>query len=160
MMVHVLEILGLLLALAGLVGCILPVIPGLPLSYAALLLLSVARHWEPFSPLFLVGMAALVVIVSALDYVVPALGAKKYGATRAGVWGSVIGMLVGVFFLPPFGAFVGAFAGAVIGEMTSGKEAQSALRAGWGVFLGTAVTLAFKLAASGLMLFFYLKALF
>jgi hypothetical protein len=105
-------------------------------------------------------MAALVVIVSALDYVVPALGAKKYGATRAGVWGSVIGMLVGVFFLPPFGAFVGAFAGAVIGEMTSGKEAQSALRAGWGVFLGTAVTLAFKLAASGLMLFFYLKALF
>jgi uncharacterized protein len=155
-----LEILGLLLALAGLVGCVLPVIPGVPLSYAALLVLSVARHWEPFSALFLVGMAALVLFVSALDYIVPALGAKKYGASRAGVWGSVIGMLIGLFFFPPFGVFIGAFAGAVIGEMISGKETQGALRAGWGVFLGTAVSVAFKLAASGLMLFFYLKALF
>jgi len=155
-----LAIVGLLASVAGLVGCVLPVIPGVPLSFAALLILSLARDWEPFSALFLVGMGALTIAVSALDYVVPALGARKFGATKAGIWGSVIGMLAGLIFFPPFGVFLGAFAGAVAGEILSGKQMQGALRAGWGVFLGTAVSVGFKLAASGFMLFSYLKALF
>ena len=155
-----LAIVGLLVSVAGLVGCVLPVIPGLPLSFAALFILSLARDWQPFSTLFLAGMGALTVVVSVLDYVIPALGARRFGATKAGIWGSVIGMLAGLFFFPPFGIFLGAFAGAVAGEMISGKQVEGALRAGWGVFLGTAVSLGLKLAASGYMLYSYLKALF
>ena len=155
-----LAIVGLLVSVAGLVGCVLPVIPGLPLSFAALLILSLARDWQPFSTLFLAAMGVLTVVVSVLDSVIPALGARRFGATKAGIWGSVIGMLAGLFFFPPFGIFLGAFAGAVAGEMISGKQVEGALRAGWGVLLGTALSLGFKLAASGYMLYSYLKGLF
>ncbi len=159
-MTILLIVIGFIVSLMGLVGCLLPVLPGPPLSFVALLLLSVAKHWEPFSVLFLVVMGVLTVLVTLMDYVVPAAGAKKFGASKSGVWGSIIGMLIGLIFFPPLGMFIGAFIGAVVGELASGKEGQSALRAGWGVFFGTVVAMGLKLAASGVMLYYYIKALF
>ena len=153
-------ILGLLIALIGLVGSILPVIPGPPLSYAALIILSLAKQWEPFNITFLIVMGALMLAVSLVDYVFPAIGARRYGASKAGVWCSVIGMLVGIFFIPPWGMFIGAFAGAVIGELVFGKGERGALRAGWGVFIGTMVGTGFKLAFCGVCIFFYVKGMF
>jgi len=70
----VLIILGLLFALIGLIGCILPVIPGPPLSFFALIILSYAKNWEPFSATFLIIMAGLTILATVLDYVVPAIG--------------------------------------------------------------------------------------
>jgi hypothetical protein len=156
----VLIILGLLLALIGLVGCILPVIPGPPLSFFALIILSYAKNWEPFSSTFLIIMAGLTIVVTILDYVVPASGAKKYGASRLGVWGSIIGMLFGLFFFPPWGMLIGAIGGALAGELAGGKEGKKALRAGWGVFVGNMVSVGLKLAFSGVILFFYIKEMF
>jgi uncharacterized protein YqgC (DUF456 family) len=151
--------LGLLVSLAGLAGCILPVIPGPPLSYLGLIILSFAQGWEPFSATFLIVMAGITLAVTVLDYVIPALGARKYGASRAGVWGSVFGMIAGIIFFPPFGMLIGAFAGAVLGEMAAGREDVRALKAGWGVFVGTILAMALKLAASGAMLYYYVKAI-
>ena len=156
----VLIILGLLFALIGLVGCILPVIPGPPLSFFALIILSYAKNWEPFSSIFLIIMAGLTIVVTILDYVVPASGAKKYGASRLGVWGSIIGMLFGLFFFPPWGMLIGAIGGALAGELAGGKEGKKALRAGWGVFVGNMVSIGLKLAFSGVILFFYVKEMF
>jgi len=153
-------IIGLIIALIGLLGSILPVIPGPPLSYAALIILSLAKQWEPFNIAFLIIMGALMLAVSLVDYVFPAIGAKRYGASKAGVWFSVIGMLVGIFFIPPWGMFIGALAGALIGELLMGKGGKMALRAGWGVFVGNMVSTGFKLAYSGVVIFFYVKALF
>lgn len=150
-------ILGLLVSLTGLAGCILPIVPGPPLSFLALIILSFAKSWEPFSATFLWIMAALTIIVTLLDYVVPAAGAKKYGATKMGVWGSVIGMFVGLFFFPPWGMLFGAFLGALGGEMIAGKAGKEALAAGWGVFVGNMVGVGLKLAASFVMLFYYVK---
>lgn len=147
--------LGLIVALIGLLGCILPVIPGPPLSYAALIILSLAKQWEPFSLTFLIIMGALMIAVSLVDYVFPAIGAKRYGASKAGVWFSIIGMIVGIFFIPPWGIFIGAFAGALIGELLVGKGGKKALKAGWGVFVGNMVSIGFKLAYSGVIIFFY-----
>ena len=155
----VLIVLGLIVSLVGVIGCILPVLPGPPLSFIALILLSMARGWQPFSATFLLAMAALTILVTVLDYVVPAAGAKKYGASRMGVWGSVIGMFIGLFVMPPWGMVVGAFVGAVAGELFSGKEGKKALKAGWGVFVGNLVGVGLKLAASIIMLFFYVKAI-
>ncbi len=157
---NLLIVIGLLVSIAGLVGCILPIIPGPPLSYVALILLSIARDWKPFSTLFLVVMAVLTVVVTILDFVIPSLGAKKYGASRKGIWGSVIGMLVGTIFFPPFGMFLGAFLGAVLGEMVEGKNEGDAFRAGFGVFMGTAAATVLKLAVSGIMLFYFIMELF
>ena len=153
-------ILGLILAVSGLVGCILPIIPGPPLSFIALIMLSYAKNWEPFSATFLIIMAALTILVTLLDYVVPVFGAKRYGASKLGVWCSVIGMFTGVFFFPPWGMLIGAFVGAMAGELLAGKEGKESLRAAWGVFVGNVVSIGLKLALCGAILFFYVKEMF
>ena len=158
-MTTVLIIAGLILSIIGFLGCILPIIPGPPLSFLALILLSIATDWQAFGPVFLWIMAGITVLVSVLDYVVPALGAKKYGASRAGVTLSVVGMFAGLFFFPPWGMLWGALLGAIIGELFSGKQGRQAFRAGVGVFIGNMAGVGIKLAASALMLFYYVKAM-
>jgi uncharacterized protein YqgC (DUF456 family) len=153
-------VLGLLLSLVGLIGCVLPVIPGPPLSFLALLILSYAKNWEPFSLTFLVIMAVLTIVVSILDYVIPAGGAKKYGASKTGMWGSIIGMPLGLFVFPPWGILLGGIAGALIGELIAGKEGKKAFQASWGIFVGFMVSTGLKLAFSGVLLFFYVKEMF
>ena len=156
----VLIILGLLFAMVGLAGCILPVIPGPPFSFLALIILSWAKDWEPFSSTFLIIMAGLTILLTILDYVVPVRGAKKYGASKLGLWGSIIGMLIGLFFFPPLGMFIGAIVGAFAGELIAGKEVKKALRAGWGIFVGNMLVIILKLTFSGVILFFYAKEAF
>lgn len=156
----VLTIIGLLFALGGFIGCVLPVIPGPPIGFLSLIILSFAKNWEPFSPTFLIIMAVVMILVSILDYVIPATGAKKYGASKLAVWGSIIGMLIGAFFFPPLGIFIGCFTGALAGELLTTKKAKQALRAGWGVFVGIMLSTGIKLGFCGVVLFFYVKEMF
>lgn len=153
-------IVGLLISIAGFVGCFLPILPGPPFSYLALLILSFARNWEPFSTTFLIITALLTVLVSLFDYIIPAMGAKKYGASKTGIWGSIIGMIAGVFFIPPFGMLILAFLGALIGEIITGKKAGKALQAGWGIIMGNFVSAALKVSFSGVFLILYIFNMF
>ena len=159
-MTTTLIILGFILAVLGLVGCILPVIPGPPLSFISLLILSLVRDWAPFSPTFLIVMGVLTAITFILDYTIPVLGAKKYGAGRYGLWGSILGMIIGLFVFPPFGLFLGGFIGAMAGELFAGKKGDEALKAGLGVFIGNLLATGLKFGLSGVMLFFYLREIF
>ncbi|MFO7462229.1 MAG: DUF456 domain-containing protein [Desulfatiglandales bacterium] len=152
--------LGFILAVAGFLGCLIPMLPGPPLTFGALILLSFAKGWEPFSLTFLLVMAGLVVLAALLDYVVPAAGAKKYGASRLGIWGSAAGLILGLVFFPPFGMFLGGMAGAVLGELLAGRRGGEAFRAGWGVFLGSMVSTGFRMSLSAVMIFFYIKEMF
>ncbi len=154
----VLIVLGFILLAAGLIGCVLPVIPGPPLSYAALILLSIARKWEAFSPAVLIVLGVCTVVVTVLDYLLPILTSKRKGAGKAGIWGSIIGMVAGIVFFPPFGAIIGTFVGAVLGELIFSNQPDSALKAGWGVFLGTMLGIALKLAVSGVIAFYFTRA--
>lgn len=156
----ILIILGVIFLIIGIIGCIVPGLAGPPFSFLALILLSIAKRWEPFSPTFLITMAAVTIIVTALDYIVPAAGAKKYGASKFGFWGAIIGMIVGIIYLPPLGMIIGAFIGAFVGELVIGKQSSVALKAGWGVFIGVMVGILLKLIASGVMTFYFIKALF
>ena len=104
-------------------------------------------------------MAGLTVLATFLDYVVPAIGAKKYGASKLGIWGSIIGMIFGLFIFPPWGVLVGAIIGALAGELAGGKRGKKALRASWGVFVGNIMGVGLKLAFSGTIFFFYIKAM-
>lgn len=153
-------IIGLILALAGMVGCILPVLPGPLLSFCALILLSWIKNWQIFSQTFLMVMGAVTALLILLDYVAPALGAKKYGASKRGLWGSAIGMIIGIFFIPPWGMIVGAFVGALVGELASGKSGRKALRAGWGILIGNVFVVGLKLAFTAVVLFYYIKEMF
>jgi len=159
-MTTILIIIGFVLAIFGLLGCILPIIPGPPMSYLSLILLSLAKDWQPFSSLFLVLMAVLMGAVLLMDYLLPIAGAKKFGASKYGLWGSIIGVVLGIFLFPPWGMIFGAFIGACGGELIAGKDSRTALRAGWGVFVGNIASAAVKLTYAAVVLFLFIKALF
>ena len=166
----VLIILGALCLLAGLVGCVAPVLPGVPLSYLGLLLL----HWTDraqFTWQFLTIWAVIVVVIQVLDYLIPAWGTKKFGGTKYGVWGSTIGLFAG-FFLGPLGIIIGPFVGAVLGELIYFKRhpqaapAQDkktrfrrALRAGFGSFIGLLAGTLIKVICCGVMIAYFVKEL-
>ena len=152
-----LVILGFCFLLGGLVGCILPAVPGPPLSYVALLLLQATRFAD-FSVKFLLIAAAVTVLVTVVDYVVPAWGTKKWGGSRAGTVGSIIGLLIGLFFLP-VGILVGPFAGAVAGELIAGRKTNAAFRSGFGAFVGFLLGTAMKLTVCVAFTYYYVKEL-
>ena len=151
----VLIIIAFICIIIGIIGCLVPGIAGPPFSFAGLIFLSIAKHWEPFSVTFLISMAVLTLVVTGLDYLLPAAGAKKYGTSKFGFWGAIIGMIIGIIYIPPLGMIIGAFIGAV-----AGKQSYKALKAGWGVFTGVMLGMLLKLIASGIMTFYFAKALF
>ena len=145
--------------LTGLIGCVLPGIPGPPLNFVALLLLQFSSM-KPFTAKFIWLWALITLTVTALDFVIPLIGARKYGAGRWGVTGSFAGLVIGLFFFPPWGLIIGPFAGAVIGELLAGKTGGAAFKAGIGSFLGFIFGTALKLGISGIMTFYFFRAFF
>lgn len=148
-------ILGIVLLLAGLIGCLLPVLPGPPLSFLALLMLQFTA-WGDFSARFLWGAAVAAVLVTLLDYVVPIWGTKRFGGTRGGVWGASIGLVVGLFFGPP-GIILGPFLGAFLGEMAGHSDSNKAFKAAIGSFIGLLTGIVLKLIVSGVFTWYFFK---
>lgn len=151
-----LVILAFAMMLVGLVGAVLP-LPGPPLSFLGLLCLHWIR-WADFSSTLLWGLGLATVLVTALDYIVPAWGVKRYGGGKAGVWGSTLGLLIGMFF-GPVGIFIGAFVGAMVGELLVGKDSAQAMRAAFGSFIGFVFGVVLKLALCGAILWYGIAAL-
>jgi uncharacterized protein YqgC (DUF456 family) len=147
--------IGIILLLIGLAGALIPGLPGPPFSYLALIVLHLGERYS-FSEEFLVVMAIIMVIIVVLDYVVPVYGTKKFGGSKRGVWGSTIGLIAGLFILPalglvigPFGLIgiiLGPFIGAYIGEISGGKDSDTALKAAIGSFIGFLAGTFIKLA--------------
>ncbi len=157
-----LVIIGILLLITGIIGSILPVIPGPPIGFIGMLLLRFTRFTEPehlknYSDLLWI-FAIVVIIVSILDYVVPIWGTKTFGGSKAGTWGAAIGVIVGLFF-GPAGLILGPFLGAFIAEILAGKDQKASLRAGFGSFLGFIFGVAMKISVSVLMCFYFFKEL-
>lgn len=148
-------IIGAVLMLVGLAGCIVPIIPGPSISYIGIILLHLTEKYS-FSEKFLLIWFSLTVAVTVLDYVVPIYGTKKFGGTKQGVWGSTIGLVLGLFFAP-IGIIVGPFLGAYIGEMMADNDSQKALKAAFGSFIGFLTGTVMKMAVSGIMLFHFAK---
>lgn len=151
----ILPILGLVLSVVGIIGCFIPSIPGPPLNFIALLLLKFFDT-ASFSALFLVVLGIITLIITILDYVLPVIGAKFYGASKYGIWGSIIGMIAGLFFFPPFGMITGVFLGAVIGEVVAGRENSKAIKAGFGTFIISISMIVVKFTLSAVMSFYFI----
>jgi len=143
-------IVGLVVLIIGIIGCILPILPGQILSWSSLLILQLQSD-PPFTARFLVIWALITALVSFLDYIVPIWGTKKLGGSKLGIWGATVGVILGIFFFPPVGLIVGPFVGAVVGELIAGKNSNTALKAGFGSFLGFIAGTAMKLAISFIM---------
>lgn len=142
-------VIAFILLLVGIIGCIVPGLPGVPIAYAGLWVAQATERVD-FSWQFLLVWGIIVIVISVLDYIVPAWGTKHYGGTKWGVWGSTIGVFVGLFF-GAVGVIFGPLVGAVLGELLAGKAFPDALKAGWGSFIGILFGTVLKLIASGLM---------
>ncbi|WP_405380118.1 DUF456 domain-containing protein [Maribacter sp. LLG6340-A2] len=130
-------ILGFIFMLIGILGSFLPVLPGPPISWIGLLLLystsAITMNWT-----FLGITLAIALLVFALDYMIPAIGTKKFGGTKAGVIGTTIGLVVALIFpiFGPFGIIIWPFIGALIGELLNKADKKTATKAAFGSFLG------------------------
>lgn len=147
-------VLGAFFIVAGFIGSILPVLPGPPLSYTGLLILQLTSG-HPFSAAFLLLWLVITVILAVLDNVIPAWGTKRFGGTAYGVWGSMIGLVAGIFF-PPAGLLIGPIAGAFAGELAGGSNANNALRSAWGSFVGVLFGTVLNIVAAGMMGYYFL----
>ncbi|RJP60819.1 MAG: DUF456 domain-containing protein [Ignavibacteriales bacterium] len=149
---------GTILSIAGLIGCILPVVPGPPLNYLAILLIHFT-DLANFSTRFLIVYFLLNIAVIVFDFILPVYGAKHYGASRKGIWGSVIGLIIGLFFFPPFGIIIGTLIGAIVGELIAGKSESQALKAGFATFIASLIMVVAKFVLSGIMTFYFVKGI-
>ena len=153
-------VIGVICTILGILGCFLPIIPGPPISFLALILLDLTEK-NPFDSDTLWTWGIVTATVTALDYIVPIYGTKKFGGTKRGVWGSTIGLVVGLFFFPPFGIIIGPFVGAFLGEMSTGKaDNKMALRSAFGSFIGFVVGTLLKLVASVWMAWLFFTNIF
>ena len=149
-----LAIVAWLLLVVGLVGSIVPVIPGPPLSYVGVIVLHFTSYAD-FSSSFFVIFGILVVAVTILDYWIPVWGTKKFGGTRYGKTGSIVGVIAGIFLFPPLGIIIGPFLGAFIGEMIhDSSNTTKAIKSATGSFIGFLMGTGLKLVICGLLIYY------
>ena len=152
-------ILAIVLGVIGIVGSIVPGLPGPPLSWVGLLFLylwgsGTDGAGDPMTLRFLLVWLAVTIVITIVDYVVPAYFTKLTGGSKAGGWGAIIGLFAGLF-VPPVGMIVGSLAGAFVAELIyAKKDAATSLKSAFGAFLGFLFGTGAKLAASGVMLFY------
>lgn len=146
-------VLSVICCLLGFVGCVLPILPGPPLAYAAMWLL----HWSGyghFSTTEFIVWGGVMVVVMILDIMLAPWMTRRFGGSNAGTWGSIVGLIVGMFLPWPVGPVLGPFLGAFAGEMlVSKKDSGSAMHAALGSFLSFFVGTGLKmLACIGMLL--------
>jgi uncharacterized protein YqgC (DUF456 family) len=129
-------LLGFVCMIVGIFGSFLPVLPGMSSCWVGLLLLYLTKAVENNYWILSITFVIMVVI-TILDYVIPAQGTKRFGGSSYGVWGTNIGLIVGIIAPIPFGVIIGPFVGAFIGEMIyDAKDHRRALKAATGSLLG------------------------
>ena len=150
--------LGGALLLFGLIGCIIPVVPGPILAYLALISAGIAGGFGLFPAWVLIATAVAAVATTVLDNILPARASRRAGAGRPGTIGSIVGMLAGTVFFPPFGVFLGAFAGALVGEVMFNPDNTAPMKSALAVFRGTILAMILKIATVGWITVAFVRA--
>lgn len=150
--------LTLLIMLVGLVGTVVPLLPGTSIILAAAVMHHFALGAERSVGWWTIGGLVVLTVVSyVLDFVSGAMGAKRFGASRWGAVGGIIGAIVGIFFGLP-GIFIGPLAGVLLGELLGGKGLLPAGKSTWGTLLGTTAGIVAKLVIGTVMVAWFLAA--
>lgn len=152
-------ILAVIAGITGIVGSILPALPGPPVSWVGLLLLYIwggtNSQGEEMSLALLLTMLGLTIAVTVIDYFMPAFITRKTGGTKYAERGALAGMLIGMFFIPPFGMIIGSFLGAYLAEIYyARKKSGEAVKSAFGSFIGFLAGTGIKLIACGVMMYY------
>ncbi|MEO8240467.1 MAG: DUF456 domain-containing protein [Flavobacterium sp.] len=131
-----LVLLGFICMIVGVFGSFMPVLPGLSSCWVGLLLLYLTKAVE--NNYWVLGITLIItIVITILDYTIPAKGTKRFGGSSYGIWGTNIGLIIGILAPIPFGVIIGPFAGAFIGEIIyDSKNHKRALKAATGSLLG------------------------
>ena len=178
----VLVVLAFFCLLVGLLGSVVPALPGPPVSYVGLLLLQWSGYGG-FSVFFLIVWAAITIIVIVADNILPAWMTKRFGGSRIAVVGSILGLIAGMIFFAPVGLIAGPFLGALAGELinmnfkksktdfnaatdssaaVAGNSDTDAkpLKAALGAFLAFIMGTGAKLIICSMMIYYSVRAMF
>ena len=156
----VLVILAFVMLVVGLLGTVIPILPGPVLSYLGFLVMYFSGR-SSITPVSLWIWAGITVAVTVLDNIFPAMLTKKFGGSKAATIGSVVGLFVGMFFFLPWGLILGPFLGAFTGELIHNRQnGKKALIVALGAFLAFIVGTGAKMILCSLMLFHAVKSLF
>ncbi|MDM1369869.1 DUF456 domain-containing protein [Myroides marinus] len=147
-MEYILLIVAIVLLIGGLVGSVLPALPGLPVSWVGILCLYLISGVE-MNYYILWASFIVMIAISILDYIIPAQGTKRFGGSKYGVWGTNIGLVLGIITPIPLGFLIGPFVGAFIGEIIyKSDDVQRAFKAAVGSFIGFLASTFIKVIAS------------
>lgn len=146
--------LAIVCCLVGVIGSIIPGIPGTPVSYVGFILFQFSGpEINKISVVWHVIFIALVVVALVLDYIIPIVGTKKFGGSKYGAWGSTIGLIIGLFFGVP-GMIIGPFVGAFLFELVYKRDMQNAFKSALGSFVGFLLSTGIKTILALIMLGF------
>lgn len=149
-------ILVVLLFGIGMAGAIFPILPGVLAIYAAFFVYGWFFSFAEYDVWFWVLQTFVVIVIFAADYAVSALGVRKFGGSRASVWGSTIGIVVGPFVIPAFGLVLGPFIGAVLPELIQGASLRDATKTGIGSVVGLLASTVVKFVLQLVMILLFI----
>ena len=146
-----------ILFILGILGMVLPVLPGAALIWAGMFLYGILTGFSGLSFAFYLLQGLAVTLAWGIDYLATALGTRYSGGSRTAVLGAVLGLLLGLLFLGPAGIILGPFLGALAGELLQGTPANKALRSSLGALLGVAGGLLLKLLLAAAMIYLFFQ---
>lgn len=153
-------VLASIIILAGVLGVIFPILPGVPLIFAGILFYALVTHFTVVTPVLLIWLGVFTLISLIFDYLSRFWGAKRFGASKWGIAGLILGLIVGIVVGGPVGLILGPLLGAIVFELISGRQIREALKVGWGSFLGFVLGTFFNLILAIVMLILFFQAVF
>ncbi|NLZ93789.1 MAG: DUF456 domain-containing protein [Firmicutes bacterium] len=158
-MAYIPLIITSILFLIGVIGTVLPVLPGAVLIYGGMILYGFMTDFSTLTTNFFLLQGLALLLIFAVDFLATAVGTKKFGGSRRSAFGATLGTLLGLFLFPPFGIILGPFLGAVAAELLSGKKSEHAIRVGIGTLIGLLGGTILKLLIEAVMIISFFLAI-
>jgi uncharacterized protein YqgC (DUF456 family) len=146
--------------LLGLVGSVLPILPGIPLAWLGLFIYAAATGFQKVSILTTIVFFVVMLVTMAIGYFAPLLGAKKQKASRGGTIGAFVGLTIGIFVFNVWGLLLGPFLGALVGELIMKKTPDQAVKSAFGTLLGFLAGTLLQIIVILIMAGFFVSSLF
>ncbi len=152
-------IISIVLVIIGIIGSVVPILPGPPITYGGLLLVQfTSKH--PFTTGLLIIFGILAILSAIIDNVLPIYATKKFDGSKKSIWGSAIGLFIGLFFFPPFGIIIGPITGAFLGEISDGKSPNNSIKPALGSFIGFISSIFLRFTLSIVMAYYFVVEVF